>query len=143
MPYEFLDDLAVADVQFRAWGRDPEEVFRCAADATMNVMIEDLATIEPRKRRHLALENEALDMLLFDLLQEIIYYKDAELLLLRVASLRIEQNTGGYRLEAEAAGEILDPERHAQGVDVKAVTLHRFSLEHDERGWNAEVILDI
>jgi SHS2 domain-containing protein len=143
MPYEFLDDVAIADVQFRAWGTDLGEVFRAAADATMNVMIHDLASIQPRLERTFTLANEAADMLLFDFLQELIYHKDVEQLLLRVPEVTLEERDGEYRLCARAVGEHLDPQRHEQGVDVKAVTLHRFSLVRDDRGWAATVILDI
>jgi Uncharacterized conserved protein len=143
MPYEFLDEIATADVAFRAWGPDLPEVFSCATDATMNVMVQDLNSIEPREHRMILLENEALDMLLFDFLQELIYYKDTERLLLRVPQVNIRESEGKYHVCAEAIGEELDPIRHEQGVDVKAVTLHRFSLEQDENGWTAQVILDI
>ena len=46
-------------------------------------------------------------------------------------------------LEATGAGEPLDPARHSQRVDVKAVTLHHFALSQTPRGWEAHVILDI
>jgi SHS2 domain-containing protein len=143
MPYEFLDEIAIADVAFRAWGQDLPEVFTSAADATLNVMVQDLGSIEPKERREIVLENEAPDMLLFDFLQELIYYKDAERLLLRVPHIEIHESEGKYHLRAEAVGEKLDLLRHEQGVDVKAVTLHRFSLERDESGWTIPIILDI
>jgi len=144
MPYEFLDDLAVADVQFRATGRDLPEVFRAAADATLNVMVADLASVEPRGQRRVELESDALDLLLFELLQELVYYKDAEQLLLRAREVDIEEVDGHFRLEALLEGERLDSTRHEQGVDVKAVTLHRFTLERTAAGdWQAVVILDI
>lgn len=75
--------------------------------------------------------------------QELIYYKDSEQLLLRAPKVAIREKQGNYYLQADAAGEKLNPQRHEQGVDVKAVTLHRFSLEQDENGWTANVILDI
>jgi SHS2 domain-containing protein len=143
MPYEYIDDVAVADVQFRAWGSDLTEVFVSAADATMNVMIHDLGTIEPREQRAFNLQNDALDMLLFDFLQELIFYKDSQQLLLRVPKVNIEERQGTFFLKANAVGEQLDPARHGQGVDVKAVTLHRFSLERNQQGWTNLTILDI
>lgn len=143
MPYEYLEELAVADVQFKAWGKDVAEVFRSAADATANVMVHDLATIEPKQSRSIELENDALDMLLFNLLQELIYYKDAEGLLLRVADVKVNQTNRHYHLRGTAVGEWVDPARHEQGADIKAVTLHQFRLERDETGWTAYVILDI
>jgi SHS2 domain-containing protein len=109
----------------------------------MNVMVEDLASIEPRERRTIEIEDRVPDMLLLDLLQELIYYKDAEQLLLRVERIAVAEEGGNYRLRAEAAGEKLDPARHEQRADVKAVTLHRLRLERTDNGWKALVILDI
>jgi SHS2 domain-containing protein len=143
MPYEFVDELTVADIAFRAWGRDLVETFVAAADAVMNAMVEDLETIQPHDTRQLSVEHEALDMLLFNFLQELVYYKDAEQLLLRIQQLRIADDRHPYTLHATAVGECIDPDRHHMRVDVKAVTLHRFSLTQTERGWEATVILDI
>lgn len=143
MPYEFLPDLATADIAFRAWGRTLEETFQAAADATLNVMVEDLESVEPRDERAIGLERESAEMLLFDFLQELIYYKDAEALLLRVPELEIRQPASRCVLRARARGERIDPARHRLRVDVKAVTLHEFRLEPVEGGWQAQVILDI
>jgi SHS2 domain-containing protein len=143
MPYEFVDELTVADIAFRAWGRDAEETFVAAADAVMNAMVEDLETIEPRDTRVLNVEHEALDLLLYNFLQELVYYKDAEQLLLRVRQLHITDDGRPYTLQAMAVGERIDPDRHHMRVDVKAVTLHRFSLTQTAHGWEARVILDI
>lgn len=143
MPYEFLEDVATADIAFRAWGQGLEETFAAAADATINVMVEELDSVQGREEREFNLQNDALDMLLFDFLQELIYYKDSERLLLRVPQIQIEKKDKIYLLRATARGERLDPDRHHTRVDVKAVTLHRFQLEQTDRGWEASVILDI
>jgi SHS2 domain-containing protein len=143
MPYAFLEDMATADIAFRAWGQNLEETFISAADATINVMVEELESIQPRERREFELMNETLDLLLFDLLQELIYFKDAEQLLLRLHQLQIVADRSPYILKAIALGEKLNPDRHRQRVDVKAVTLHRFLLEKTAGGWEATVILDI
>jgi SHS2 domain-containing protein len=46
-------------------------------------------------------------------------------------------------LKAKVAGEQLDDTRHQQRADVKAVTLHGFSVLKCDRGWKAKVLLDI
>ena len=143
MPYQFLEDIAIADIAFSAWGKDLEETFIAAADATMNVMVEDLDSIQPLEKREVRLQNEALDMLLFDLLQELVYYKDSEKLMLRIHQIKIKRDDGLHVLEAIALGENLDPNRHQTRADVKAVTLHRFDLVETDQGWKATVILDI
>lgn len=143
MPYRYLPDIATADVAFEAVGSTLEEMFAAAADATMNVMVADLQTIALTERRSLKVEADAVDMLLFELLQELIFYKDAHLLLLRVPAVQIERHGEIFSLTAEAAGEQIDPLKHDLVVDVKAVTLHLFQVEQTSTGWKALVILDI
>lgn len=143
MPYEFLEDVAIADIAFQAKGKDLEEVFQAAGDATVNAMIDNIEAIEPKETRTFTLENDALDMLLFNFLQEFIYYKDSEQLLLRAKEIQIEKKDDLYHLKAVTQGETIDINKHQQRVDVKAVTLHRFQLEKTDEGWTTMVILDI
>src|SRR5919108_2188240 len=114
MPYKYLEEIGTADIAFEATGRDLPELFTATADATMNVMIDNLDAIEPRETRHIELTNDEIDMLLFDFLQELIYLKDAGRLLLRVRAVQIDEKKGKYFLKAEAAGEPLDAARHHQ-----------------------------
>src|SRR5206468_11767381 len=124
-------------------GRDRPELGSDAAEATMDVMIDNRDAIEPRGMRHIELWNDEIDMLLFDFLQELIYFKDAERLLLRVRNIQIDEKDEIYFLKTEATGEPLDAARHRQRADVKAVTLHDFSVEKENGGWKARVLLDI
>src|SRR5213595_4235542 len=98
MPYRYLEEIGTADIAFEATGRDLPELFRDAADATTNVMIDNLNSIEPRETRQIELSNGKLDMLLFDLLQELIFLKDAERLLLRIRKLHIKEKDEKYFL---------------------------------------------
>jgi SHS2 domain-containing protein len=143
MPYRYLEDIAIADVAFEAWGASLEEMFIAAANATIRVMVEDLETIVRRQPRVLRLEAEAVDLLLFQFLQELIFYKDAEQLLLRADDVSIEERDDGWLLTATVCGEEIDQTRHELLVDVKAVTLHRFQVEPFEGGWKGFVILDV
>jgi SHS2 domain-containing protein len=142
-PYRFRGDVAIADVAFEAWAATLEDLFVAAADATTNTMAENLEAIEDRQRRSISLEEGSADLLLFRLLGELIYFKDAEGLLLRIPAVRIHRRDGGFVLEAEARGEPLDPLRHHLQADVKAVTLHLLRVEQTARGWEAFVVLDI
>jgi SHS2 domain-containing protein len=143
MPYQYLEEFGTADIAFEATGRDLAELFRDAADATTNVMIDNIEAIQPRETRRIDLSNDKLDMLLFDLLQELIFLKDAKRLLLRVREVLIHKKDETFFLKAAAEGEPLDVERHHQRADVKAVTLHDFSVERTAGGWKARVLLDI
>ena len=141
--YRYLEEIATADVAFEAWGATKEEAFLAAADATLNTMVEDIRTVSPREGRVFSLSADSLDLLLFELLQELVYHKDAERLLLRVRDLRIEETGSGFRLHAETIGETIDPGKHPLLADVKAVTLHRLVVEKTTDGWRAVVVLDV
>ncbi len=143
MPYRYLEDIAIADVAFEASGKTLEELFAACADALLNVMVADLETVRMVDKVAFQLQNESVDMLLFDFLNELIFHKDARLLLLRVSFITITASDDGFALSAEAGGERVDPERHPLTVDVKAVTLHRFSVAETPEGWRAQVVLDV
>ncbi|MHC1698422.1 MAG: archease [Geobacteraceae bacterium] len=143
MPYRFLEDVATADAAFEACGESVEETFLSAAEATTRVMIEDPGTIRARENISFNLENDELDMLLFDFLQEIIFLKDSRRLLLRINSLHVNLDEFPLTLTAEATGETMVQGHHPLLTDVKAVTLHRFGITRNENGWIATVILDI
>jgi SHS2 domain-containing protein len=143
MPFHYLEEIGTADIAFEATGRDLPELFTAAAEATMNVMIDNLDAIEPRETRQIELSNDNVEMLLFDFLQELIYFKDARRLLLRARETHIDQKGETYFLKAKVAGERWDETRHQQRADVKAVTLHGFSVEKEGDNWKAKVLLDI
>jgi SHS2 domain-containing protein len=143
MPFVYKDDVALADVAFQAWGETLEEMFISAADAVTGAMVADLETIRAAQIREMEVSSSELDMLLFNLLQEILFFKDAEQILLRIGAVTITSAGGEYTARATARGEPIDPGRHETIVDVKAVTLHLFSVEQTPRGWRAFVVLDV
>jgi SHS2 domain-containing protein len=146
MTYRYLDDLTVADIAFEARGPTLEDLFIAAWQATLQVMIENPAALGRAESRSIALEEAGLDLLLHNFLQELIFYKDAESLLLRIEDCRIQWDEGtskSAKLEARASGQTIDPKVHRLGTDVKAVTFFRFDLVRETRGWKATVVLDV
>ena len=143
MGYEFLEDVALADVACKVWGDTLEALLTEAGVALVNVMINNIDAIQENESRSIHVCGETMEMLLFNFLQEIIYYKDAEKLLLVYFQLDIENTQKEWVLNCRAAGEVLDPLRHEQLVDVKSVTLHQLDVSRNDRGWSAFIILDI
>ncbi|TMA95303.1 MAG: archease [Deltaproteobacteria bacterium] len=141
MPYEFLDDGVTSDVTFHAWGRSLEELFSAAADATLNVMVRSVESVRPLETRSASVEADALDLLLMRFLDELIYRKDVEELLLRAKELHVD--TERNRVQTVLTGERIDPKRHELVADVKAVTLHDLRVERSATGWDAHVTLDV
>jgi SHS2 domain-containing protein len=143
MPYRFLETVATADTAFEAWGSTIEEMFVEAAEATLNVMVADVTTIARHETMTLVLENDAVDMLLFDFLGELVFIKDTHSLLLRVINIAIKDENGMFELAVTLAGEKIDPGRHPLQVDVKGVTLHLFEVVKNGVHWKTTVVLDI
>ncbi|MBD3346634.1 MAG: archease [Chitinivibrionales bacterium] len=143
MSYRYLDDIATADIGFEARASTLEQLVVESGDALMNVMVDELTSITEKEDRRVVIEDEREDMLLFGALQEQIFLKDAYQLLFRLRNVHIIKTGNKLRLEAEAYGEEMDLDRHAMNVDVKAVTLHRFAVEHTDNAWTATVVLDV
>jgi len=143
MQYRFLKDVAIADVAFVAEGRTVSELFKAAAMAVTNAMIRDVGTIGQGVVRAFDLEAPGIEMLLYGFLQELIFYKDAERLLFGSYELAIEEGVPAWRMQVRAFGGEIDPEKHEMLADVKAVSLHRFSIQRTTGGWKASVIIDV
>jgi SHS2 domain-containing protein len=143
MPYRFLEEIAGGDVAFEASGKSREELFIAAAEATMNVMVENFENIQHQQEVVFNVEHPEFDLLLFKFLNELIYIKDSKRLLVRIEKVIFGEKESLLILEARGYGEPLDPERHQLQVDVKAVTLHRFQVKQSEEGWKATVVLDV
>jgi SHS2 domain-containing protein len=143
VPYRWLEDAPISDAGFEAWGETLAECFRSAADALLALMLGNPESLEARERRHVEVEHEALEYLLVRFLEEILYFKDAERLFLRVAECEVEQTTSLNRVRAVLAGETIDPQRHLLSADVKAVTLHRLSVVQRDGQWIATVVVDL
>jgi SHS2 domain-containing protein len=73
-----------------------------AAEATMNVMVEELSPIADVERRQINLTAESIEMLLFDFMQEPIYYKNARQQLLGIAEIPVGQRNASCRLQGRS-----------------------------------------
>ncbi len=143
MPYEFLQGVAMADIAFHAWGKTLNGLFEAASEAMLNIMVDNPKAVEPEVNREIFLQAETEQMLLFSLLEELIYYKDAQRLLLRINHGSLEDSNGLLAYTVLASGEQINPEKHKLALDVKAVTMHLFNLYRKEDAWHCTVVLDV
>jgi SHS2 domain-containing protein len=133
---------ATSDLAFVARGPTLESVFEAAAEALVAATVENPAAVHPRERRKLELADTQLDLLLLRFLNELIYLRDAEGLLLRARGLALERD-GELRLVGVLEGEALDASRHERACDVKAATAHGLRVAEAPGGWEAHVTLDV
>jgi SHS2 domain-containing protein len=141
-PFEFLEDVT-SDLCFVARGDTLPAVFAAAAAALLDATVEEAKALREVEVRRLELAEPDLELLLLRFLNELIFLRDAQGLLLRPRELRVELAAGEAHLAAELAGERLDPLRHRLAADVKAATAHGLSLVRENGGFRATVTLDV
>lgn len=142
VPYKYLPDEATADVAFEAYGKDLQEMMTNAALATAALMC-DLEDLEPKTKKTFSYEGKDAERVLFELLEELIYIKDTENILFKKFSITAEEKKSKVVAIVEAWGDKLNPKKHKLGNDIKAVTLHKFSVKKTKDGYTCFVILDI
>ena len=128
-----------ADVAIEAWGPHPEDVFREAGRGLFSVMCEP-KTVEPRQSIPCQVRGENTEDLFFHWLNEMIYLHEIHGFLACDVQMSRLTNT---QVEGRLIGETKDSDRHALGLEVKAVTLHRLKVAREPGGWRAYVILDV
>ncbi len=143
MTYRFLEDVAIADLAYEVKAKNLSELFAQAAEALMKAQIDNLPSIRRIEHVTVKFAEPNPEALLHRFLQELLYWKDSRQLLLLPESVDVRESAKASELTASLSGEPLNPECHSQGVDVKAVTWHEFSLKRDPAGWSATVTLDI
>lgn len=140
--YEFVDAVT-SDVCFVARAATLDALFQAAAEALLAATVDNPEAVTPRVRRAVALEDVAPDLLLLRFLNELVYLRDAEGLLLRAERIEVGIEAGRARLSAQLGGEPLARGRHRPACDVKAVTAHGLRVAPAPAGWVATVTLDV
>ena len=141
MPFKILPDTATADVAFEATGTSLNELFESACVATSDVMA-DLKTVTQKKKKKFSKSNAKLDRLLYDVLDELVFLKDADNLIFSKFSVKIKEGTPNHA-EVTASGQKIDQKSMSLRNDIKAVTWHLFELQKTKSGWSAKVLLDV
>ena len=136
-PFEILDHTA--DIGIIAYGTDAKELFSNAALALFSLFV-DLESIQEKSHLDLEVCSEDRESLIVDWLNELIYCFDAKHILFN--RFDIESLTDNA-LKATCYGEDLDPNKHKIKTGIKAATYHQLSLDTDDNGYKAQIILDI
>ncbi|GAB4325881.1 MAG: archease [Candidatus Zixiibacteriota bacterium] len=139
--YEYLPDVALADIAYRVRADNLADLFRGAAEGLNRVLV-DAKGITALKTQPLSLVEDNVSDALHAFLSEIVYLKDAQSFLVHDVDLTV-QDTPLVTVTGTFRGDTIDPSRHELGQDVKAITYHMFEAGRDERGYYAQVVLDI
>ena len=144
MPYRFPEDTATADIAIEVYAaKDLEELVNDALHAMIEIMA-DPSTVQPKQEAQFSIEALEPDRLVHDVLEELIFLKDADTFIFHEISAKVVNKERGYVAFVTGRGEETDISSHNIGVDVKAVTWHHFVVEQKEDGtWYAFIILDV
>jgi Uncharacterized conserved protein len=121
--FEYFE--VTADIGFKAYGKNMNEAFENAGLAIFNI-ISDTDGIEPSKELSFEIASEDDVSLLYDYLEELLFYHEVEFMLFSEFHVEIDEN---LNLKATIKGEGIDWDKHERKTEIKAITFHRMEVK--------------
>ncbi|MBI2572407.1 archease [Candidatus Woesearchaeota archaeon] len=138
--HKFLDHTA--DVFFVAKAETLPQLFEQCALAVEETMV-DVEMVHRKTKIKIVGEDKTVSNLLYDFLDDLVFFKDYQQLVFSKFEITIEEKEGKYSLLCWAHGEKIDHTRHDPKVDIKAITRHMFEVFKQDNYWKAQVLVDI
>lgn len=120
--YEYFE--ATADIGLRAYGNDMNEAFENAGLAIFNI-ISDTSLIIPERKIEFEVTSEDDVSLLYDFLEELLFYHETEFMLFSRFDVEIDEK---FHLKAVIYGEAIDWNKHERKTEIKAITFHKMEV---------------
>ena len=120
--YEYFE--ATADIGLRAYGNDIEEAFENAGLAIFNI-ISDTSNIAPSIEIEFEVTSEDEVSLLYDYLEELLFYHETEFMLFSQFQVEIDED---FHLKARIKGEGINWDKHERKTEIKAITFHKMAV---------------
>ncbi len=143
MNYELIENITSADIAVRVKAPSQSLLFKYGAEALMSEMIEDISSINLIVSKEGEFEGTELSLLYFEFLNEFLFFKDAENLLLIPCSVEIISSEDLYKCNYILKGEKINRDIHKFRVDIKAVTLHALKIYKENEIYIAESVFDV
>ena len=121
--YEYFE--ATADVGLRAYGKSLNEAFENAGLAIFNI-ISDTSTIDASKEIEFDISSEDEISLLYDYLEELLFFHETEFMLFSEFHVEIDTN---LNLKAKIMGEEINWDKHERKTEIKAITFHKMEIK--------------
>ena len=138
--YEYLDHTA--DLKVKAFGKDIEDAFHGAAIGTFNFLV-DTKIIQSLEHREIKVEAKDKESLLYDYLEQLLILLDTEGFLLHtIENIKIEKTDKGFKLSAEADGDLADRGYETKG-NIKSATYSDMEIKEGEGYTELIFVLDI
>jgi len=142
--YRVLENVALADTAFEAWGDSPSQLFEAASQAVIETMVTP-STVGISWRKDLTLQDTELHELLFEWLSRIVFLKDAEAVLFHQVECEVwkDKLKNMWHAQGVLTGDPIDPASQELHTDVKAITKHLYEVRQDGERWYATIVLDV
>jgi len=142
--FRVLEDIALADSAFEAWGDSLPELFECASQALIQTMVTP-STVGDSLQKELILEDFEIPELLFEWLSRMVFFKDAEALLFQKVHCQVwnESEKDVWHVRGTLIGAPIDPATQELHTDVKAITKHLYDVRQEGTHWVATIVLDV
>ncbi len=124
-----------ADVEFTVKTKTVNTMFEQCIIAVTQTMVE-IESVDSIIQKYFEFPKDNIERALFNVLSEIIYLKDAEQFIVSSCTVHVTE-----QVQVTLQGTFMN-DTIEQRVDVKAITMHKFKVEHND-SWNARVVLDI
>jgi SHS2 domain-containing protein len=143
--FEFYEHTA--DVKFRAYGKDLNELFSNCALAMTASLIDPKAIKKVETNK---IKNHAKDLqrLLYDFLEEFLFLTDTQgFMLSEVTKINIEEfeipkkDGTKFTLTAEVIGD--NAEKYDFSGDIKSITYHEMFIKKEKGKYTAQVVVDV
>ena len=89
--------------------------------------------ISPEKSIEFEITSEDEVSLLYDYLEELLFYHEVEFMLFSEFDVKIEKTDGAYHLKAIIKGEDINWDKHDRDCEIKAITFHQMEVNMSER----------
>ncbi len=127
--YEYFD--VTADIGFNAYGINLNEAFENASLAIFNI-ISDTDNINPDNEFKFTIVSEDKVSLLYDYLEELLFYHEVEFMLFSDFTVKIKKTNNNYQLNAIIKGEEINWDKHERKSEIKAITFHQMEIKEKE-----------
>lgn len=124
--FEYFD--VTADIGFYAFGNSLNEAFENAGLAIFNI-ISNTNNINKEKSIEFEITSEDKVSLLYDYLEELLFYHEVEFMLFSSFNVQIDKIDGNYHLKAVITGEDIDWNKHERNCEIKAITFHQMEVD--------------
>lgn len=128
-----------ADIGLKIFGNDLPSLYQHAALGLFDI-ITNVALVDASETINLSVESPDREALLVDWLSELNYIFLTKRILFKDFDVKYVSD---LTLEATAAGEPLDLQKHEIYTEVKAVTYHALYVRETPEGFEAQVIFDL